>query len=94
MSWSLVPAAKITRKASLVVGLSGLSGSGKTFSALLLAKALARGGKVVGICTENNRMADYQDQGLYPGLESLRDVRGRIRAALFIRALYRGNYGR
>ena len=39
MSWSLVPAAKITRKASLVVGLSGLSGSGKTYSALLLAKS-------------------------------------------------------
>ena len=68
MSWTLVPAAKITRKASLVVGLSGLSGSGKTFSALMLAKTLARGGKVVGICTENNRMADYQDTSLYPGL--------------------------
>ena len=23
---------------------------------------------MVGICTENNRMADYQDQGLYPDL--------------------------
>ena len=68
MSWSLVPASKITRKASLVVGLSGLSGSGKTYSALLLAKSLARGGTVVGICTENNRMADYQDKSLYPGL--------------------------
>ena len=34
----------------------------------MLAKTLARGGKVVGICTENNRMADYQDTSLYPGL--------------------------
>ena len=68
MSWTLVPASKISRKSSLVVGLSGLSGSGKTFSALLLAKTLACGGKVVGICTENNRMADYQDTSLYPGL--------------------------
>ena len=68
MTWTLVSASKITRKASLVVGLSGLSGAGKTYSALLLAKIIARGGKVVGICTENNRMADYQDTGLYPDL--------------------------
>ena len=50
-------------RTSQIIGLSGLSGSGKTYSALLLAKALAadKGGPVLGICTENGRMAEYKD---------------------------------
>ena len=68
MTWNFVPASSITRKASLIIGLSGLSGSGKTYSALMLAQILAKGGPVVGICTENNRMADYQDADKFPQL--------------------------
>ena len=50
-------------RTSQIIGLSGLSGSGKTYSALLLAKELAadKGGPVLGICTENGRMAEYKD---------------------------------
>ena len=70
MSFTFVPAEQVTHRASLIVGLSGLTSSGKTFSALLLAQHLAkeRGGPVLGIDTENGRMADYNDPVLYPKL--------------------------
>jgi energy-coupling factor transporter ATP-binding protein EcfA2 len=45
----------------LLVGLTGPSGSGKTKSALRLATGIVaiRGGKVVGVDTESNRMLHY-----------------------------------
>lgn len=48
----------------LLIGLVGASGSGKTFSALRLAKGIqsVRGGKIVGIDTESKRMSHYADR--------------------------------
>ena len=70
MGFTFVPASEVQRKASLIIGLSGLSGSGKTYSALLLAQILAKskGGPVYGIDTENGRMADYKDAKVFPQL--------------------------
>jgi hypothetical protein len=46
----------------LLISVAGVSGSGKTFSALLLAAGLAgEDGKVGGIDTENRRMSLYCD---------------------------------
>lgn len=44
---------------SVLVGLSGASGSGKTLSALKLATGLARGGKIAFIDTERGRALHY-----------------------------------
>ena len=70
MAFQFVPAEQITTSPPLIVALSGMSGSGKTYSALLLAKAIAeaRGGPVCGVCTESGRMARYKDRKLYPEL--------------------------
>lgn len=48
----------------LLIGLVGASGSGKTYSALRLAKGIqsVRGGKIVGIDTESKRMSHYADR--------------------------------
>lgn len=48
----------------LLIGLVGASGSGKTYSALRLAKGIQsiRGGKIVGIDTESKRMSHYADR--------------------------------
>lgn len=48
---------------SLLIGLVGQSGSGKTYSALRLAAGMQRvvGGEVFGIDTEGTRMAHYAD---------------------------------
>lgn len=45
----------------ILMSLSGVSGSGKTFSGLLLAAGIAGGGKVALIDTENNRGSMYAD---------------------------------
>jgi hypothetical protein len=49
--------------ARLLIQLSGVSGSGKTYSALQLAYGLAGGDstKIIGIDTENRRMSLYSD---------------------------------
>ncbi|HHA2674720.1 TPA: AAA family ATPase [Stenotrophomonas maltophilia] len=51
----------------LVIGISGISGSGKTLTALLLAYGLAGGdGSKVGLlCTENRRGRLYADRTTY-----------------------------
>ena len=74
MTWTFVPAEQVKRRASLILGVSGLTGSGKTYSALLLAQHLAkeRGGEVYGLDTENGRMADYQSAADYPDLTPYR----------------------
>jgi len=53
--------------ARLVVGLAGISGSGKTMTALQLAYGLAKGdGRKVGLlCTENRRGRLYADRETY-----------------------------
>lgn len=65
-----VPAEEVTTTAPLIIALSGMSGSGKTYSALLMAKQIAeaRGGPVCGICSEAGRMAKYKDPRHYPEL--------------------------
>lgn len=74
MTWNFIPAEEVKRKASLILGLSGLTSSGKTYSALMLAQHLAkeRGGPVIGIDTENGRMADYNEPALFPALNPYR----------------------
>ena len=47
------------RKVFLKLGVMGPSGSGKTYSALLLAKGLAKGGKIAAIDTENGSLSLY-----------------------------------
>lgn len=43
------------------IALEGVSGSGKTYSSLLLAKTLAKGGKIAVIDTENNSAVLYNN---------------------------------
>lgn len=50
----------------LLLGLAGGTGSGKTMSALLLARGLSGGKPFAGIDTENGRMKHYAD--LFPEL--------------------------
>lgn len=53
------------KQVKIKVALSGVSGSGKTYSALLLAKGLAHGGKIAVLDTENDSASLYADiQGL------------------------------
>jgi nucleoside-triphosphatase THEP1 len=53
-------ARRVNRKAR--IALDGVSGSGKTFTALQLAKGLAAGGKVAVIDTENESSTLYSDE--------------------------------
>jgi hypothetical protein len=46
----------------LLIGLAGYTGSGKTYSALLLAKGLAAGQRFAVIDTENGRASHYADE--------------------------------
>jgi hypothetical protein len=48
--------------APVMIGISGPSSSGKTFSALRLATGLAQGGVIVGIDTESKRMLHYANK--------------------------------
>ena len=70
MSFNFIPADQVKRKSAVIIGLSGVSGSGKTFSALLLAQMLAqaKGGPVLAADTENGRMADYKNAKTFPEL--------------------------
>ena len=52
----------------LLIGLAGGTGSGKTFSALTLARGIAQGKPFAGIDTENGRMSHYAD--LFPECET------------------------
>ena len=51
-------------KTPLLIGLTGYSGSGKTYSALRLATGIqrVRGGDIYGIDTEGGRMRQYADR--------------------------------
>lgn len=61
MAFEFKPA--IRENVSLLIGIAGASGSGKTFSALSLATGLAgTSGKIAGIDTEAGRMLHYADR--------------------------------
>ena len=51
----------IRENTPMVIALAGASGSGKTFTALLLAEGMADGGKVAVIDTEGRRALHYAD---------------------------------
>ena len=65
-----VDASEVTTNPPLIIGLTGLSDSGKTFSSLLMAQHIARnnGGPVFTVDTEAGRMASYKNATLYPEL--------------------------
>lgn len=67
----------------LLIALAGASGSGKTFSALRLAKGLAGGGKIAFIDTEARRALHYADR--FDFLHA--DMRPPFRPARFIEAI-------
>jgi hypothetical protein len=54
----------------LLIGVAGGTGSGKTMSALLLARGMAGGKPFAGIDTENGRMSHYAD--LFPDCHAKR----------------------
>lgn len=60
VSFSFRPAAR--ENVSLLIALAGASGSGKTFSALRLARGMAGGGKIAFIDTEARRGLHYADR--------------------------------
>ena len=71
-----VPVEELEGDPPLIIGLSGMSDSGKTYSALLIAQAIARqrGGIVAAIDTEG-RMKKYRDSKVYAELHPFRAVR-------------------
>jgi hypothetical protein len=60
MSITFRPA--VREKLPLLLGLAGGTGSGKTFSALELAKGIAQGARFAVIDSENGRASTYADQ--------------------------------
>ena len=60
------------------ISLAGVSGSGKTYSALLLAKGLADGGKILVIDTEACRSKVYQNLCDFDVMEFLEPFDPRI----------------
>lgn len=64
MTYEFRPA--IRERIPLLLGVAGGTGSGKTYSALRLARGLAHGQPFAGIDTENGRMNHYAD--LFPEL--------------------------
>lgn len=60
MTFEFRPA--VRSETSLLIGIAGSTGSGKTYSALTLAEGLAQGGKIAVIDTEAGRALHYADQ--------------------------------
>ena len=71
-----VPVGELEGAEPLIIGLSGMSDSGKTYSALLIAQAIARqrGGIVAAIDTEG-RMKKYRNAEIYAELHPFQAVR-------------------
>lgn len=59
----------VREKVPLIIGLSGGTGSGKTFSAMRLAKGMAQGKPFCVIDTENGRASHYADQFTFDVLD-------------------------
>lgn len=68
MSFTFRPAKR--EAIPLLLGLAGGTGSGKTYSALTLARGIAAGQPFAGIDTENGRMLHYAEQ--FPELQHAR----------------------
>lgn len=81
MTFHFAPA--VRAQVSLLIALAGASGSGKTFSALRLAKGLAPSGKIAFIDTEARRGLHYADQ--FDFLHS--DMRPPFRPSRFIEGI-------
>lgn len=73
----------VRSQVSLLIALAGASGSGKTFSALRLAKGMAPTGKIAFIDTEARRGLHYADQ--FKFLHT--DMRPPFRPARFIEGI-------
>ncbi|MBR0682775.1 AAA family ATPase [Roseomonas eburnea] len=80
-SFSFRPASR--ENVGLLIALAGASGSGKTFSALRLARGLSGGGKVAFIDTEARRALHYADR--FDFLHA--DMRPPFRPARFVEAI-------
>ena len=59
----------VREKVPLIIGLSGGTGSGKTFSAMRLAKGMSGGKPFCVIDTENGRASHYADQFTFDVLD-------------------------
>jgi hypothetical protein len=59
MTFTFRPA--VRKNVPLMISVAGGTGSGKTFSALRIAKGLSRGKRFAGIDSENGRMKHYAD---------------------------------
>ncbi len=59
----------VREKVPLIIGLSGGTGSGKTFSAMRMAKGMASGKPFCVIDTENGRASHYADQFTFDVLD-------------------------
>lgn len=81
MSFTFVPA--VREQVSLLIALAGASGSGKTFSALRLAKGMAPSGKIAFIDTEARRGLHYAGQ--FDFMHA--DMRPPFKPARFIEAI-------
>jgi ABC-type microcin C transport system duplicated ATPase subunit YejF len=60
MTFQFAPARR--EQVSLLIALAGASGSGKTYSALRLARGMAPSGKIAFIDTEARRGLHYAEQ--------------------------------
>lgn len=82
MTFSFKPARR--EQVSLLITLAGASGSGKTFSALRLAKGISPDGKIAFIDTEARRGLHYADR--FNFLHA--DMRPPFRPARFVEAIH------
>jgi len=62
-TFKFAPAVRVNTP--MIIGISGASGAGKTYTALELAMGLAGGGKVLVIDTEGRRALHYADLGRF-----------------------------
>lgn len=81
MSFTFAPA--VREQVSLLIALAGASGSGKTYSALRLARGLAPTGKIAFIDTEARRGLHYAEQFEFMHA----DMRPPFRPARFIEGI-------
>lgn len=82
MTFHFAPA--VREQVSLLIALAGASGSGKTMSALRLAKGMAPAGKIAFIDTEARRGLHYADQFQFMHA----DMRPPFRPQAFIEAVH------
>ncbi len=90
MSWSFRPA--VRENVGLLIGLAGPTGSGKTYSALRLAKGLAGDKRFAVIDTEHKRALIYADEFQFDHCD-LSEPFSPIRYAEAITAALEAGYG-